>query len=54
MWRPDGWGYKARVGLLVPHIDVIPETELRANAPEGVSIHAARVPFGCRAGAANI
>jgi maleate isomerase len=54
MWRPDGWGYKARVGLLVPHIDVVPETELRAIAPEGVSIHATRIPFGPRAGAAPL
>src|SRR5262245_7276756 len=54
MWRPDGWGYKARVGLLVPDIDVIPETELRAIAPEGVSIHATRVPFGSRVGAEPI
>jgi maleate isomerase len=51
MWRPDGWGHKARIGLLVPHIDVVPETELRAIAPEGVSIHAARIPFGQRVGA---
>jgi maleate isomerase len=40
--------------LLVPHIDVVPETELRAIAPEGVSIHAARIPFGWRAGAAPL
>ena len=52
--RPDGWGYKARVGLLVPHIDVVPETELRAIAPEGVSIHAARIRFGWRAGGAPL
>jgi maleate isomerase len=54
MWRPDGWGYKARIGLLVPHIDVVPETELRAIAPEGVSIHASRVPFGWRVGTASL
>src|SRR5215475_5594848 len=54
MGRPDGWGYQARVGLLVPHIDVVPETELRAIAPEGVSIHATRVPFGWRAGGAPL
>ena len=53
-WRPDGWGSKARVGLLVPHIDVVPESELRAMAPEGVSIHAARVPFGWRPGTAPL
>jgi maleate isomerase len=46
MWRPDGAGWRARVGLLTPHFDPVPETEFRAMAPEGVSIHAARVPLG--------
>ena len=46
MWQPDGWGFRARLGLLVPHADVGPESELRALAPEGVSVHAARVPIG--------
>ena len=46
MWEADGWGWRARIGVLVPHGDVNPEGELRAMAPEGVSIHAARVPFG--------
>jgi maleate isomerase len=53
MWQPDGWGFRARLGLLVPHADVGPESELHAMAPGGVSIHAARVPFGVmRAGGA--
>jgi maleate isomerase len=46
MWQPDGWGFRARLGLLVPHGDVGPESELHAMAPDGVSLHAARVPFG--------
>ena len=46
MWQPDGWGFRARLGLLVPHADVGPESELRALAPDGVSVHAARVPIG--------
>jgi maleate isomerase len=46
MWQPDGWGFRARLGLLVPHGDVGPESELHALAPDGVSLHAARVPFG--------
>lgn len=45
MWEPDGWGWRARIGVLVPHADVFPECELGAMAPDGVSIHAARVPF---------
>lgn len=46
MWQRDCWGYKARIGVLVPHNDVVPESELWAMTPEGVSIHAGRVPFG--------
>jgi maleate isomerase len=45
-WPPDGWDAGVRIGLLVPHADVGPESELQAMAPPGVSIHAARVPFG--------
>jgi maleate isomerase len=46
MWRSDGWGWRARIGLLVPHADICPEAELHAMSPDGVSIHATRVPFG--------
>ena len=49
MWRPDGWGWRARIGLLVPHADIGPEAEFRAMAPDGVSIHAGRVPLGAYA-----
>src|SRR5215211_183662 len=42
MWQADGWGWRARLGVLMQHADVGPESELRAMAPEGVSIHAAR------------
>jgi maleate isomerase len=45
-WRPDGWGWRARIGALVPHADLNPESELTAMAPPGVSIHGARVRFG--------
>ena len=48
-WPPDGWDATVRIGLLVPHADVGPESELRAIAPPGVGIHAARVPFGAMA-----
>ncbi|HZP26036.1 MAG TPA: maleate cis-trans isomerase, partial [Dehalococcoidia bacterium] len=43
MWQPDGWGWRARIGVLAPDGDVGPESEIHALAPEGVSIHAARV-----------
>jgi maleate isomerase len=46
MWEPDGWGWRAKIGVLIPHADVNPEGELRAMAPEGVAIHGTRVPFG--------
>lgn len=44
MWRPDGWGWRARIGLLVPHAEILQEAELRAMSPEGVSVHATRMP----------
>ena len=45
-WVTDGWDATVRIGLLVPHADVGPESEMRAMAPPGVCIHAMRVPFG--------
>lgn len=45
MWQPDGWAH-TRIGVLTPHADVGPEAELNALAPDGISIHAARIPFG--------
>lgn len=45
MWQPDGWGWRARIGVLMQPADTGPESELRAMAPAGVSIHAARIPL---------
>jgi maleate isomerase len=45
MWRADGWDVQLRIGVLTPHADVGPESELRAMAPPEVGIHAARVRF---------
>src|SRR3954451_8376879 len=45
MWQPDGWG-QIRIGVLTPHGDVVPEAELSALAPDGISIHSTRIPFG--------
>ena len=42
-WRPDGLGYRARIGLLTPNDDAVPESEFWTLAPEGVSVHVARV-----------
>lgn len=49
MWQPDGWDVRTRIGVLTPHADVGPESELKAMAPRDIAIHAARVPFGAMA-----
>jgi maleate isomerase len=46
VWQPDGWSFRARLGMLVPHAAIGSESEIAAMAPEGVSIHATRVPLG--------
>ncbi|MEV7145781.1 maleate cis-trans isomerase [Streptomyces sp. NPDC093084] len=49
--RQDGWQARARIGVVVPHADVGPESELQAIAPEDVFVHGSRVHFGAmRAG----
>ena len=45
-WKPDGWEASVRIGVLTPHADVNPESELNAMAPASVAIHATRIPFG--------
>lgn len=45
-FQPDGWSFRARLGLLTPHAAIGSESELAAMAPAGVSIHATRVPLG--------
>jgi maleate isomerase len=42
-WQPDGAGMLARIGVLTPDFDPVPESELSAMAPEGISIHGSRV-----------
>lgn len=42
-WQPDGVGARARLGVLTPDFDPVPETEIAAIAPAGVSVHASRV-----------
>ncbi|MFG3281258.1 maleate cis-trans isomerase [Streptomyces sp. NPDC048111] len=46
MWQPDGRDVRVRLGIVTPHADVGPESELRAMAPADVGLHTARVPFG--------
>jgi maleate isomerase len=42
-WKPDGLGSVARIGVLMPDSDPVPESEMSVMAPEGVSIHGSRV-----------
>src|SRR5712692_3924966 len=42
-WQPDGVGSLARIGVLTPDDDPVPESEMVIMAPQGVSIHASRV-----------
>jgi maleate isomerase len=49
VWQPDGWHARVRIGMLVPHADVGPESEVRAMAPPQVGVHATRVHFGAMA-----
>jgi hypothetical protein len=44
-WQPDGAGSLARIGVLTPDFDPVPESEMWAMAPHGVSIHASRVTW---------
>lgn len=39
----DNWGTSARFGIFIVSAEVVPEAEWWAMAPEGVSIHAARI-----------
>jgi maleate isomerase len=45
MWTPDGAGWRARIGVLTPDDDAVPESEFWTLAPSGVSIATARVPL---------
>ncbi len=45
-WSDDGRTRTRRAGLIVPHLDPVPETEMQAMLPPGASLHAARVPLG--------
>lgn len=41
-WQPDG-GSRTRIGVLTPDFDPVPESEIAAMAPPGVSVHASRI-----------
>jgi maleate isomerase len=42
-WQRDGVGSIARIGLLTPAFDPVPESEAWMMAPQGVSIHTSRM-----------
>jgi len=44
-WQPDGVASIARIGVLTPDDDPVPESELGIMAPQGVSVHASRVAW---------
>ncbi|BAU83782.1 maleate cis-trans isomerase [Streptomyces laurentii] len=44
--QKDGWEARARIGVVVPHADVGPESEFQAIAPDDVFVHGSRVHFG--------
>src|ERR1700746_1237984 len=44
-WQRDGIGSLARIGVLTPDFDPVPESEMWAMAPRGVSIHGSRVTW---------
>lgn len=45
IWKRDGSGSRARIGVLQHSDQTISESEFWTMAPEGVSVHTARVPF---------
>jgi len=42
-WPRDGRGSRGRIGVLTPHFDGVPESEMWTLAPRGISVHASRV-----------
>src|SRR5580700_9904351 len=44
--KPDGSGWRARIGVLAHEDSAISESELWTMAPDGVSLHTSRVFFG--------
>lgn len=53
-WAPDGAATIARFGVLTPAFDPVPETEMWAMVPRGVSIHASRIPRTAASGASVV
>ena len=41
--REGEYGWRCRLGLIVPSLNVVAEPEMRRLAPDGVSVHSARM-----------
>lgn len=44
-WQHDGRGLLGRIGVLTPDFDPVPESEMQAMAPDGISIHSSRINY---------
>ncbi len=44
--QPDGFGYRARIGLIYIASSITMEPECYAMCPPGVSVHTTRIPLG--------
>jgi len=44
-WQPDGAGLLGKIGILTPQGDAVPESEVKAIAPPGISIHSSIVKW---------
>ena len=44
-WQNDGLGSLGKIGILTPDFDPVPESEIRAMAPNGISIHSSRAKY---------
>jgi maleate isomerase len=50
LFRPDGWNRLIRIGAVVPHADVGPESELQAMVNNKITIHGSRLYFSAMRG----
>ena len=50
---PSAYGYRAKIGVIVPPTNTVNEAEWNRMAPEGISIHAARMPLHADAASAD-
>ena len=50
---PSAYGYRAKIGVIVPPTNTVNEAEWNRMAPEGISIHAARMPLHANTASAD-